>query len=73
MPIFEYRCRDCGAKFEKIQAASATDVICGSCNSPQVERLLSAFAVGGATRSEVSAAESPCQTCGARERGLCPG
>ena len=73
MPIFEYRCRECGAKFEKIQAASATDVICRSCNSPEVEKLLSAFAVGGATRSEVSPAESPCQTCGARERGLCPG
>ena len=73
MPIFEYRCRDCGAKFEKIQAASATDATCVSCNSPQVERLLSVFAVSGATRPDVSSAESPCHTCGARERGLCPG
>ena len=73
MPIFEYRCRECGAKFEKIQAASATDAVCKTCNSTRVERLLSAFAVGAAIRSEASPAESPCQTCGARERGLCPG
>ena len=73
MPIFEYRCRECGAKFEKIQAASATAVTCTQCDSPKVERLLSTFAVGGATRSDLSSAESPCRTCGARERGLCPG
>jgi hypothetical protein len=38
-----------------------------------VEKLLSAFAVGGATRPDLASTESPCQTCGARERGLCPG
>jgi putative FmdB family regulatory protein len=73
MPIFEYRCRACGAKFEKIEAASATDATCVSCNSPQVERLLSVYAVGGVNRQDVSSTESPCQTCNARERGLCHG
>jgi len=73
MPIFEYRCRGCGAQFEKIHAAADIAITCVQCGSPQVERLLSVFAVGGASRSDLASAESPCTTCGARARGLCPG
>jgi putative FmdB family regulatory protein len=73
MPIFEYKCHECGTRFEKIQAAAVTGVVCARCDSPHVERLLSAFAVGGSTRPDLPAVEGPCGSCGARERGLCPG
>ena len=73
MPIFEYRCRACGAQFERIHAASVTAVTCVQCASPQVERLLSVFAVGSSPRSGGASADDPCARCGARERGSCPG
>jgi putative FmdB family regulatory protein len=45
MPLYEYGCLVCGAQFEKLIRASSTDVvICPSCESDQVERLLSLFA-----------------------------
>ena len=50
MPLFEFKCRDCGTTFEKIVPSSTTKVACKKCASPKVEKLLSVFAVG-ATRA----------------------
>ncbi|MGB6133744.1 MAG: zinc ribbon domain-containing protein [Acidobacteriaceae bacterium] len=45
MPLYEYRCKDCGHQFEKIQSFSAPDEKeCPVCHGP-VERLISASAV----------------------------
>ena len=55
MPLYEYRCRCCGARFERLVRSTASastsgtaapqpTVICPQCQSSQVERLLSAFA-----------------------------
>lgn len=71
MPLFEYKCRACGAKFEKIVTSSAAEVVCKHCDSPQVEKLLSVFAVVGASRSAASAEPGPCGACGAPRRGMC--
>jgi len=72
MPIYEYRCRSCGHRFEKLVRA-AGEAVCPACAGEQVERLLSAFAVG--TVGETAAfSESPgaCQTCGdPRGPGAC--
>lgn len=69
MPIFEYRCRDCGSKFEKILIPATEPVNCKYCQSPELDRLLSVFAVSGA--AEIVPAESgPCP-CGAPRRGMC--
>ncbi len=68
MPIFEYRCRDCGAQFEKILNAGAPAVRCASCESPNVEKLLSLFAVAGSAPAD--AEPGPCP-CGAPRRGMC--
>ena len=46
MPLFEFKCRDCGTTFEKIVPSSTTKVACKKCESPKVEKLLSVFAVG---------------------------
>lgn len=47
MPIYEFRCRSCGAQFEKlvISADDAKDILCASCASQDVEKILSAGAV----------------------------
>ena len=71
MPLFEYKCRDCGETFEKIVAKSSSAVVCKNCASPQVEKLLSVFAVGGSSHSRASLESGPCGACGAEQRGMC--
>ena len=45
MPLYEYRCKQCGHQFEKIQSFSAPELKeCPVCQG-EVERLLSAPAV----------------------------
>jgi putative FmdB family regulatory protein len=41
MPIYEYHCRDCGARFEALVRAGPF-VACPSCGSSFVDKLLSA-------------------------------
>ena len=43
MPIYEYKCRDCGDKFEKLvrSSTSESDLKCPVCQSPKVERQVS--------------------------------
>lgn len=70
MPIFEYRCRDCGTQFEKISYAAKGKIVCKKCASTRVEKLLSVFAVSGASREALPAESGPCP-CGAPRRGMC--
>ena len=64
MPIYEYECRGCGNRFEKIVYGS-TELACPSCSSADLERLLSTFAVSSSS-SSTRATDSPgaCGTCG---------
>ena len=46
MPIFEYVCNACGHQFEFLKLPAATTVpSCPACQSPNLERLLSGFAL----------------------------
>ncbi|HHN72801.1 MAG TPA: zinc ribbon domain-containing protein [Thermopetrobacter sp.] len=49
MPIYEYRCKDCGAVYEKLRRAKDADrdLQCPKCASRNVERTVSAFATSG--------------------------
>jgi len=71
MPLFEFKCRDCGTTFEKIVPSSTTQVACKKCAGPHVEKLLSVFAVGGSSHSSASFEVGPCGACGAPQRGMC--
>jgi putative FmdB family regulatory protein len=46
MPIYEYRCADCEARFEDLVATSAQrdEAQCPSCEGRNTQRLLSTFA-----------------------------
>jgi putative FmdB family regulatory protein len=57
MPIYEYRCRDCGKKstFVTLSIGSAFEPKCKKCGSSRVEKLVSRVAV---FRSEESRMES---------------
>jgi len=54
MPIYEYKCNQCGEGFETIVFSSQDEanVRCPKCDSQEVERRISAFAVGN--RSELN-------------------
>jgi putative FmdB family regulatory protein len=44
MPIFEYLCRACGARFEKLVLKPATDkVACPECGKRKLEQQISSF------------------------------
>ncbi len=49
MPIYEYRCKDCGAIYEKLRRAQDADrdLQCPNCASRNVVRTVSAFATSG--------------------------
>ncbi len=49
MPLYEYRCGNCGRTFEKIRRIADADraMQCPHCESEATERLLSSFATGG--------------------------
>ena len=74
MPIYEYICKKCDARFDHLaksmsESGKADKVKCPECNSAKTERAMSVFAVGsGPARS--SAPASPCERCG--EAGGCP-
>jgi putative FmdB family regulatory protein len=45
MPIFEYNCKKCGYKFDRMVFRADNEVKCPICQS-RVEKLFSSFAVG---------------------------
>jgi putative FmdB family regulatory protein len=66
MPIYEYRCNECGQAFEMIQSVSEKDkgVHCPACKSSKVKRLMSVFSScqasdGGSAGSSPSCGPGP--------------
>ncbi len=53
MPMYEYRCRECGKRYEMLRRMSDADrdLKCPDCQSEHVERQLSTFAAGGCSPS----------------------
>lgn len=44
MPIFEYLCNDCGARFVKLVLRNQTEaVVCPSCGKGRLEQQISSF------------------------------
>jgi putative FmdB family regulatory protein len=60
VPIYEFECEECGARFEELVAADAPPPACPACGSEQTRRLLSNVSPsgrqprGGAVRSDES-------------------
>jgi putative FmdB family regulatory protein len=72
MPIYEYACPGCGNRFEKLVRRPGEAVSCPSCESPDVEKQLSVFAVAASTPSPPFAG---CGTsaCGPADGGCAAG
>lgn len=60
MPIYEFECEECGARFEELVAADAPAPLCAACGSARAKRLLSSVSPpgrqprGAAVRSDES-------------------
>ncbi len=72
MPIFEYKCRDCGHPFETLVMAGRGPE-CPTCGSRALDKQLSVFAVSGTGKSQEPAMTGgACGTCGdPRGPGAC--
>ena len=72
MPIFEYKCKKCGAVFEFLVRGNSPKPSCPKCKSKSLEKLVSGFSVnspktGGGTRRQIR----PRQICGDCSSGGC--
>jgi putative FmdB family regulatory protein len=67
MPIYEYKCKDCGQEFETLVLGSEKPV-CEKCNSQNLEKKFSSFAVGNTTSSDMS----DCSTGACNLTNQCP-
>jgi putative FmdB family regulatory protein len=60
MPIYEFECEGCGARFEELLTAGEKEITCPGCGSARTRRLLSNVSPparqprGGAVRSDES-------------------
>jgi putative FmdB family regulatory protein len=63
MPIFEYVCRDCHQEFEAIVSAGRP-AHCPACESDDLEKQLSVFAVSTKSGGSPAPAMGGCGTCG---------
>lgn len=65
MPIFEYRCEDCGTRFEKLVRRSGDEVACPSCGQNHLKTEFSTFAAhaGGKSKDAGSFPSCPGGMC----------
>jgi putative FmdB family regulatory protein len=65
MPIFEYKCKSCGHKMEFLEKSGHKGRhVCRKCQSSDLQKLLSGFAIGqDKTVSSPSQESCPTGTC----------
>jgi putative FmdB family regulatory protein len=73
MPIYEYRCEDCGTKFEKLvrRSADGSGIECPSCGQTHLKQELSTFAAHASSGSKHEEAPAACPTGGCCNPGAC--
>jgi putative FmdB family regulatory protein len=77
MPIYEFRCRQCGHRFEELcrMGSNGAGVRCPGCKGKRVERIMSRFASRSSGRDRgleaSSAGGSACSTCTASSCATC--
>jgi len=58
VPLYDYSCRACGNVMEVLVRAGSAEPTCASCGSPDLERLLSSFAVSTQSTRDSSLARA---------------
>jgi len=68
MPIFEYKCEECGTRFEKLvrRSTGTEGLACPSCGQPHLSLQFSTFATHAGRATAKPEALPPCAG------GMCP-
>jgi len=71
MPIYEYKCQDCGTKFEKLvrNGSDGSGLECPSCGQRHLRQEFSTFAAHAAAPKQSEAPVCPSGRCA--NPGLC--
>lgn len=72
MPVYDFKCKDCGEKFEFLTFSMNEKAYCLKCKSENLEKLPSRFGFSsngefkssGASKDSCSGCTSSCSTCG---------
>lgn len=71
MPVYEYLCENCQKKFELlVKLNSPIKVICPSCQSDRVKKLISSFGIGGGG-SRIKSSSGSCSSCSSNSCSSC--
>ena len=73
MPIFEYRCAECGHVTDFLEKAGAAGPhACDACGSARMEKIFSTFSAQSSRPSGCAAGECPAGDCATCPGGECP-
>jgi putative FmdB family regulatory protein len=74
MPIYEYECLKCNARFEYLVRGSQEEVICPECGKKELRRLISAFAFNSKdSKGNVTSSSAGCSSCSGGNCSTCSG
>lgn len=73
MPIYEYVCKDCDLKFEKLVMRTGQEVHCPDCSHANVQKLISACNFGSSDGSVQASSSNNCSSCTASSCTSCGG
>jgi len=68
MPLYEYKCGQCGHVFEKLVSLSGADQVqgCPACGAEDCQKQFSTFAANTAGASASVSSSSSCGSCNSR-------
>lgn len=68
MPIFEYKCKECGLEFELLVSGHDKYISCSKCGSDNLSKMFSLFGMSGVEKQTSSGCSSckssSCKSCG---------
>ncbi|MDR0355879.1 MAG: zinc ribbon domain-containing protein [Deltaproteobacteria bacterium] len=75
MPIYEFKCQDCGQEFEELMLSRSAEPVCPVCGRSNCQKHLSSFRLGpaGGTMDLASSSSSSSSSCGSCNASSCVG